>query len=120
VTLNYLLDGHVLLALARGLEQRAREPTVRRLGDPEVPALHAPDPEVLRWCERHDFVLITKDRHSMPQHLADHVRSGGHVPGIFILNDRMSLSETITNLIEVAELSLEREYRDQIRYLPIL
>ena len=65
--------------------------TVRGLGDPGTPPQDAPDPAILRWCETHDFVLVTGNRRTMPQHLADHLDQGGHAPGILMLNPKMSL-----------------------------
>jgi predicted nuclease of predicted toxin-antitoxin system len=117
--LRLLLDAHVERALALGLRQRERELVVWRLGDPGAPARDASDPAILAWCEAHDFVLVTNNRRTMPRHLADHLGRGGHVPGIFMLNVKMSLAETIENLLDATLLSLEGEYRDQIRHLPL-
>lgn len=119
MTLRYLLDAHVERPLALGLRQRDRELAVWRLGEPGTPPRDASDPAILRWCEIHDFVLVTNNRSTMPQHLGDHLDRGGQVPGIFMLNPKISLGETIDNLFDAASLSLEGEYRDQIRYLPL-
>jgi len=89
--LRYLLDAHVERALAVGLRQREHSVVVWRLGDPGAPPRDAPDPVLLEWCERHDFVLVTNNRSTMPGHLAEHLRRGGHVPGIFMLNPRLGL-----------------------------
>ena len=35
------------------------------------------------------------------------------------LNPKLALGETIENLLDAASLSLEEEYRDQIRHLPL-
>jgi predicted nuclease of predicted toxin-antitoxin system len=119
MTLRYLLDTHVLHALAEGLRRRHLELIVWRVGEPPGPPSDAPDPDILNWCESNDFVLITKDRSSMPVHLADHLARGGHIPGIFILNPDMTLGDIIENLLAAADLSFENEYLDQIRYLPL-
>jgi hypothetical protein len=119
MTLRYLLDAHVERAIAMGLRQREPELVVWRLGDPGTPPLDTPDPAILVWCERHDFVLVTNNRRSMPVHLDDHLRAGGTVPGIFTLNPRLGLGETIENLLDAAQLSLREEYRNQIRHLPL-
>lgn len=109
MTLRYLLDAHVERALAAGLRQREQELLVWRLGEPGAPPRDAPDPAILAWCERSDFVLVTNNRSTMPGHLADHLSRGGHVPGIFMLNPKMSLSEVIENLLDAASLSLVDE-----------
>ncbi len=117
--LRYLLDAHVERALAAGLRQRERAVVIWRLGEPGAPPRDAADPAILAWCEQHDFVLVTNNRSTMPGHLVEHLGGGGHVPGIFMLNPKLSLGETIANLLDAAMLSLPGEYRDQIRHLPL-
>ena len=55
----------------------------------------------------------------MPVHLADHITQGGHIPGIFILNSKLSIGENIKELILIGECAFEGEYQDQIVNLPI-
>jgi hypothetical protein len=117
--LCYLLDAHVAWALLFGLRRREPGISVWRVGQAHMPPLDTPDPEILVWCETHGCILVTNNRKSMPGHLADHLRAGRHIPGIFTLNSSMSLGETIQNLIDAAQISLEDEYRDQIRHLPL-
>jgi hypothetical protein len=116
--LRYLLHAHVERALASGLRQRERAAVVWRLGEPGAPPRDAADPVILQWCEARDFGLVTNTRSTMPGHLAEHLRRGGHVPGIFMLNPKLSLGETIENLLDTARVSLPGEYRDQLRHLP--
>ena len=116
---RYLLDAHVERGLASGLRQRERAVVVWRLGEPGAPPRDASDPVILQWCEAQDFVLVTNNRSTMPGHLAEHLRRGGHVPGIFMLNPKLSLGETIETLLDAALLSLPGEYRDQLRHLPL-
>ena len=119
MTLRYLLDENVKYALAVALRRHGPDLVIWMIGDPGVPPPRTPDPVILEWCEAHDFVLITNNRSTMPPHLTEHLRQGRHVPGIFILNPKLSMAETITNLLDAARLSLEGEYRDQIRHLPV-
>ncbi len=55
----------------------------------------------------------------MPVHLADHIAEGRHVPGIFILNPKLSMGQNIDELILIAEGSFDNEYQDQIVNLPL-
>ena len=43
--------------------------TVLVIGDEGAPARSTLDPEILEWCEKNQFNLITNNRKSMPQHL---------------------------------------------------
>ncbi len=53
----------------------------------------------------------------MPPHLAAHLAQGHHVPGILILNERMSGGETIEELLLIAEEGIPSAYRNCITYL---
>jgi hypothetical protein len=55
----------------------------------------------------------------MPQHLADHLAAGRHVPGILILGAGMSFGAILDELELIAVASLPNEYRDLIVHLPL-
>ncbi|MFN6479827.1 hypothetical protein [Nostoc sp. DedQUE07] len=62
---------------------------------------------------------MTNNRTSIPVHLADHIAVNRHVPGIFILNQNLSIGENIEELIIVALALEDDEYQDRIVYLPL-
>jgi hypothetical protein len=117
--IRYLLDEHVDPRLRKAIKQIASEIVVWRVGDPTAPALSTLDDEILRWCEEHQFSLVTNNRASMPIHLQDRLAAGRHVPGIFTLNPKMSFSETAEELALIWGASEAEEYLDQIFYLPL-
>ena len=119
MTIKYLLDENVDLVYQTQLLQYNPDFVIRAIGNPGVPARGTPDPEILCWCEKHDFVLVTNNRSSMPVHLIDHITDGRHVPGILILNADLSIGENLKELILIAEGSFDDEYRDRIDYLPV-
>jgi hypothetical protein len=55
----------------------------------------------------------------MPVHLRDHLLAGRHVPGIFILHNKMSLRETVDELALIWLATEPDEYTDLIGYLPV-
>ena len=120
MTVNYLLDENVDPLYQVQLRQQEPSLVVWKIGDPGTPPRQTPDPDILYWCEERSFILLTNNRKSMPVHLADHLAEGRHVPGIFILNDNLSIGETIEELIIIALASEANEYSDQISYLPLL
>jgi hypothetical protein len=103
----------------------ARDPPPRpelliwRISDPDAPPTGVTDPDLLVWCEAHGMLLVTNNRKSMPGHLADHLAQGRHVPGILVIDPAMSVEELAEELSLVEGASLENEFRDQIRYLPL-
>ncbi|KYC38301.1 hypothetical protein WA1_38890 [Scytonema hofmannii PCC 7110] len=118
MTLNYLLDENVDPNYKTQLTRLNANLIVWIVGEPSTPAKGTLDPEILLWCEKYGFVLVTNNRTSMPVHLAEHIAQNRHVPGIFILNPKLSMGQNIDELIFIAEAALENEYQDQIVHLP--
>ena len=116
---RFLLDEHVGLSLKRALVRRDADITVWHIGDAGVPPRGTLDPDILTWCERNGFSLVTNNRSTMPVHLRDHLIAGHHVLGIFELNDDMSIGETIDELYLLWRAAEPEEYADQINYLPV-
>ena len=56
----------------------------------------------------------------MRVHLAGHLSSGRHAPGIFILDPIMSVADTADHLVLIAIASFPDEYRDAIWFLPLV
>jgi hypothetical protein len=56
----------------------------------------------------------------MPSHLQELLAAGHHVPGIFILNDRMSIGQTVAALSEIWLSRQPERYMDQIIFLTSL
>jgi hypothetical protein len=118
-TIKYLLDEHVNPRLRKALKSSAPDIVVWRVGNAGAPAYGTPDPELLKWCAAHDFVLVTNNRASMPVHLREHLAADRRLPGIFVLNPHMTLGETADELILIWSASQAGDYSDQLRYLPI-
>ena len=116
---RYLLDEHI--PPIYGTQLLYHEPALRvlRIRDEGAPERSTPDPEILKWCEQNNFSLITNNRKSMPQHLADHLSAGHHIPGIFTINLDASIGLIIEQLILIAGASHEDEYIDQIAFIPL-
>ena len=74
---RFLLDEH----LRRAIQEQLREMDVRRIGDAGVPPLGTPDPDILTWIQRNNYILVTNNRTTMPRHLTEHLQAGRHVPG---------------------------------------
>ena len=119
MTLQYLFDENVASAYVTQIRRRQLNLFVLLVGEPTAPIRGTLDPNILDWCEQHRFILVTNNRKSMPQHLADHLEQGRHVPGIFILNSKQSIGENIDELILIAEVSSDEEYQDRISHLPL-
>ena len=117
--IRYLLDENVNPVLRSALLKRDANLVVWQVGMPGVPDFGTLDSEILVWCEENEFILVTNNRKSMPVHLEEHLSEGRHATGILTLNENMSISETVDELLLIATASDLEEYQDIILYLPI-
>ena len=117
--IRYLVDENTTRAIGDQLRRRQPDMAVLAVGDDLAPPRGTPDPDILLWLEREGYCLITRNRHSMPQHLRDHLAAGHHVPGIFMLRPRASIGQSIDDLLLIWGGSEPREYRDQIVHIPL-
>ena len=120
--LSFLLDEHLRGTLWRAIRHhnaRGLNPLdVVRVGDPENLPLGSLDPEILLWAEREERILVSEDRKTLPRHLADHLLSGHHSPGIFTIRGSTTLSRLISFLELAAYASEAHEWQDRIEYIP--
>jgi hypothetical protein len=117
--MRLLLDENVDPLYRQELLRREPSLVVWRVGDISAPPDSTLDPDILTWCEQHAFILVTNNRKSMPSHLQNHLAQGRHVPGILVLNSKMSVGETIEELVLIWGASDEKEYHDRISFLPV-
>ena len=109
MTLKYLIDENVNSVYPQQLRRREPEIIIRVVGEPDTPKLGTLDPEILIWCEVMGFILVTNNRASMPVHLREHFNQNRHIPGIFILNQELSIGDNLLELIVIAKGSFDIE-----------
>lgn len=117
--LKYLIDENVDPIYTNQLRRLNPDLFVIAVGDLTAPAKGTLDPDILLWCEKHDCILVTNNRRSMPVHLTEHIEQQHNIPGIFILNPKISVGENLEQLILMAEGSFDNEYRNRIEFLPL-
>jgi hypothetical protein len=117
-SIRYLLDENVDPLYRDELLQREPSMIVRRVGDTDAPDEATSDADVLVWCEKNNFVLVTSNRCSMPACLDRHMQQRLHAPSIIELNDNMSIRQTIEALWLTWTLADEKDHRDKILFLP--
>lgn len=115
---RYLIDENTSRTLADQLHRLAPDMDVLLVGDNGAPPRGTLDPDILCWCERERFCLVTHNRKSMPPHLDAHIADGHHIQGIFTLRDKSLLKEMLVTLLLIWEAAEPDEYQDQIVYIP--
>lgn len=117
--LKYLIDENVDPIYTNQLRRLNPDLFVIAVGDLTAPPKGTLDPDILLWCEKHDCILVTNNRKSMPVHLTEHIEQQHNIPGIFILNPKISVGENLEQLILMAEGSFDNEYQNRIEFLPL-
>ncbi len=118
-TIRFLLDENVHPVYRIELLKRDQTLVAWRVGMVGVPPRGTPDADILDWCEKHEFLLVTNNRASMPPHLANHLAQGRHIPGVIVMNDKLTIGETVEQLWLIWAASDAREYLDNMVYLPL-
>lgn len=78
-----------------------------------------PDTEVLEWAARENRVLLTHDIETMPLQAYRRVREGLPMPGVFIIEQSVSIGVAIEEILTLAECSAEGEWEGRVNYLPL-
>jgi hypothetical protein len=89
------------------------------IGDENAPPFSTPDEKILAWIEQRGYILVSRNRRTMPDHLKEHLGQGQHIPGVLLLKRRISIGALIQELLLIWHASEPDEYQDQVRYLPL-
>ncbi len=117
--IKYLIDENLSPLYKEGLLRHLPNLTVITIGDPNAPPKSTLDPEILIWCQKNDFIIVTNNRTSMPVHLAEHLKQYDYCCGIFVLRKKFTIGEIINNLVLIAQTSDAERYRNFISYIPL-
>ncbi len=116
---RFLLDENMSKDIVVALLRHNAEIDILRVGDEGAPLLGTLDPDILRFCEAEQRAIVTDNRHTMPGHMADHLRAGGHICGVFkTRRQKAPLGRVIATLILIWEASEAEEYIDRQVWIP--
>lgn len=62
MSIQYLIDENLPPLYQEQLRRYLPQSTILMVGDPNVPPKGTLDPEILLWCEQHDFILVTNKK----------------------------------------------------------
>ena len=103
--------------ILRGLLRRIPNLDIARAQD--VGLRGSEDPEVLEWAAAEGRVLLTHDASTMSAFAYERVKQGLPMPGIFEIDQDMSIGQVIEEIVLIATASFDSEYEGQIRHLPM-
>ncbi|MEW5957112.1 MAG: DUF5615 family PIN-like protein [Chloroflexota bacterium] len=116
---RFLLDEHLSRVIQRQLRRLEPQIEVLAIGDPGAPPKGTSDPDILIWLEANHYILVTENRSTIPDHLADHYAVGRHSPGIFWVRTNTGLGRITEELYLIWFASTAEEYRDRTLFIPL-
>ena len=116
---RFLLDEHINRAIQRQLRRHDVTIEILAIGDPGAPETGTLDPGLLDWIEENGYILVTEDRNTMPEHLANHFAAGRHIPGIFWVRPRVSIGRIIEELYLIWMVSTADDFKDRTLFIPL-
>lgn len=117
--LRFLIDENLSPRSKATLNRHYPTIDVLRVGDEDAPPLGTLDPELLRYLEAHQRVLITDNRDSIPGHIADHVATGGKHWGIFEVRKNVALGQLAELIYLYWEATEAEEWIDRVEWLTL-
>lgn len=106
-------NGHIM----RGLFRRRPELDLVRVQD--VGLGKAEDPTILEWAAAHNRILLTHDRATVPDFAYERIVAGWPMPGVFVVNARLSLQQAIEEILFLDEWGQQDEWNNLVVYLPL-
>jgi hypothetical protein len=103
--------------VTRGLLLRAPDVDLVRVQD--VGLQGADDANVLAWAADNGRIVLTHDRSTMPKFAIERIKRRAPMSGLFVVNDRTSVRETIEEHLLIDGSSDPTDWDGRIVYLPL-
>ena len=116
--MRFLADENFDNRIVRGLLRRLPQIDIARVQDVGLTATD--DREILAWAAAENRILLTHDVATMTAFAYERITEKLPMAGIFEVPQTLSIGEAIEELILVSEYSLENEWENQVRFLPLL
>lgn len=118
MTVKFLLDENITPRVQAAIQRHYPHIDVLRVGDEDAPALATLDPEILQYLEKSQRILITRNRASMPGHVADYIAGGGQHWGVLRVRPNTSIMQLVQTLELIAETSTAEEWINEMWWIP--
>jgi Domain of unknown function (DUF5615) len=110
VKVRFLLDENLSPRLKVAVLRLNPAIDIVRVGESNAPELGTLDPDVLRYLELSQRLLVTDNRTSMPAHLEAHWAEDRHIWGLFWLRTRIPIGQLAQELLLVWETTEAEEW----------
>lgn len=115
--LRLLVDQNLDHDILRGLIRRI--PQLEAVTALEIGMARATDPDLLTWALHEQRIIITHDQKTMPSHAAKLLNDGGKISGLLVVPRSLPIHRVIEELELIITCSVNEEWENAIRYLPL-
>jgi hypothetical protein len=115
--LKFAADENFNNNILRGLIRRRSDLDIVRIQDFNLSG--ADDPTVLEWTAKEDRILLTHDVATITKYAYNRIVSGESFPGVIEVDICSPISLVMEDILLLAELSYEGEWKNQIIYIPL-
>ncbi len=116
---KFLLDEHLDSAIQRQLRRLDFRIEVLRIGDDHAPPRGTYDPDILTWAAEQDFIVVTRDRSTMPTFVADQITQGQKFSGLLWIRPSIGIGDIVDELHLIWLASEAEEYAGKAIYVPL-
>lgn len=110
-----LTDENVRASIIRALLQQRPELDLVRVD--EVGLRSTDDPLILAWAAERGRVLLTHDRRTMTRHAYERVRNQQEMPGVIVLDDRVSPGDLVPEILRAVEHESPEQLRNRVLFV---
>lgn len=115
--IRFLTDEDFNGIIIEGVRRRLPELDLIRVWD--TPVRERPDPQVLEFASSEDRIVLSHDLSTMKLHAHERIVTNQYMPGLFLVNQDLSIGRAIDELVTIAECSRDGEWENRIEYLPL-
>jgi len=115
---RFLLDENLPPAFLITSVRRYPNLDILRVGDPGCPPLQSPDDVILEYLVEARRVLVTRNRKSMPGHIAKLEARGLTHWGVFQVRPGTTYLQLLESLLLFSEASDSEEWRGKRQWIP--
>ncbi len=117
-TICFLMDHDFDHNIVRGLLHREPIIDILCVGHEDAPAEDSDDPVLLEFAWQKRRLFVSRDKKTMPGHLAARFASGGHTAGVILLKPGWPIGRFVDELLRVWSANAADEWQDRTIYLP--
>ncbi len=114
---KFLIDQNFDQRILRGLLRRTTP--VDYFTTHQIGLSEATDPQLLDFSAKNNLIIITHDQNTFPDFASESIARGEKMSGVIIVPQEMPIGKAIDDLEIIVTCSLEDEWENVIRYLPL-